>query len=296
MSAGSCSLGPRRQPWANSTGAPRSLSTGHSHLAYDMVRLVKIGVVFPQTEIGLMSGAVWPTVSARGRATTTCLRTTTVGATRPSIVAEAVPTTFGHSSTSRSCCLVSSSHQCRDLVTGILILPQRQTVSGGSPNRQPNSICSAARPAVWGCGSLNPVRRVRRAQGRTLQSGGRAPVRAVRPPASALDPAICYLGSCSQQQFSVLKTPSVTPIYGLAAPDKPDVTDPATPDFSPQGGAARPRPTQLKSVFLCSPSRPLLPSVHAGDDDPDQTRSLHAHDVGTSTAGVRSGPARRRVP
>ena len=92
---------------------------------------MEIGVVFPQTEIGPDVGAV----RAYGQGveelgfTATCSPTTTwSGPTPPCIRGGTAPTTWTPTSTSRSSCSATWPPAPRlELVTGIIILPQRQT-------------------------------------------------------------------------------------------------------------------------------------------------------------------------
>ena len=94
---------------------------------------MKIGVVFPQTEIGNDPAAIRDYAAGRrgAWATRTCWSSTTCSAPTPSgpggwkRPVHLPP----RRSTSRSCCSASSPRVTRrlELVTGILILPQRQT-------------------------------------------------------------------------------------------------------------------------------------------------------------------------
>ena len=92
---------------------------------------MQIGVVFPQTEIGARRRRVRG-VRAAGRAArlhAPARRTTTCSAPTPRCTRPwPARTTSTRRSTSRSCCSATSPRITRlELVTGIIILPQRQT-------------------------------------------------------------------------------------------------------------------------------------------------------------------------
>lgn len=259
-----------------------------------MVRLVKIGVVFPQTEIGPDVGAV----RAYGQCAAELgyhhvLAYDHVVGADPAVHRGwkgpyDVRTQFHEPFVLFGFLAgITSLH----LVTGILILPQRQTVLVAKQAAELDLLSGGRLRLGVGVG-WNPVEYDALGQDFAVR-GARLDEQCDLLRQLWTRPSVTWVrarsnnSACSRLPASH----SFTDSRHQTNPTSPTQPLPTFPHLR-VGRKAQTHSVEVSA--LCPLAPPLAQRVHAGDDDPDQTRSLHAHDVGTSAAEF--DPVRRRRP